>query len=347
MEDRPVSPSSLFEILSFLCYDILDLFNQKCNLWFFCYPFRIFIGKRGKDMLDAKLETLLVVADCKSFTKAAKLLSLTQPAVSHHIELLERECNATLFLRGKGEFRLTKEGEIAVTYARRLKALHQKMLSKIEDEKRHISRFRIGITHTSENNTITEALAKYAVQSSEVSITIITEPINILYDMLENYELDIAIVEGKRLSAKLNYFMLDTDYLVCVVSNENPLSKQSMVTVNELKKEKMILRLPTSATRKLFEASLLGINESIDGFNVSLEVDNVGIIKDLVRKDFGISVLPKSACISDFKKAKLKILPIENLSMMREMNIAYHKDFSHLEVIKDIVQLYQHLILPN
>lgn len=298
-------------------------------------------------MLDAKLQTLLVVADCKSFTKAAKLLSLTQPAVSHHICQLEQECNATLFFRGKGEFKLTQEGEIAVTYARRLKALHQKMLAQIADEQRHVSRFRIGITHTSENNTITEALAKYAKENARTSITIITKPINILYDMLENYELDIAIVEGKRLSSSLNYFMLDTDYLVCALSNDNPLSRQSMVTINELKTQNMILRLPTSATRQLFEASLLGINESIENFNISLEVDNVGTIKDLVRKNLGISILPKSACISDVRKAKLTILPIENLSMMREMNIAYNKDFAHLDALKTLVQYYQALIRSN
>ncbi len=298
-------------------------------------------------MLDAKLETLLVVADCKSFTKAAKLLSLTQPAVSHHIDQLERECNATLFFRGKGEFKLTQEGEIAVTYARRLKALYQKMLSQIADEQRHVSRFRIGITHTSENNTITEALAKYVKENANTSITIITEPINILYDMLENYELDIAIVEGKRLSSKLNYFMLDTDYLVCVLSNDNLLSRQSMVTINELKTQNMILRLPTSATRQLFEASLLSINEPIENFNVSLEVDNVGTIKDLVRKNLGVSVLPKSACMSDVKKNNLTVLPIENLSMMREMNIAYNKDFAHPEALKDIVHFYQLLMRGN
>ncbi len=298
-------------------------------------------------MLDAKLETLLVVADCKSFTKAARLLSLTQPAVSHHICQLEKECNATLFFRGKGEFRLTQEGEIAVAYARRLKALYRKMLMQIADEQRHVSRFRIGITHTSENNTITETLAKYAKENARTSITIITKPINILYDMLENYELDIAIVEGKRLSSSLNYIMLDTDYLVCALSNDNPLSRQSMVTVNELKSQNMILRLPTSATRQLFEASLLSINESIENFNITLEVDNVGTIKDLVRKNLGISILPESACISDVNKGKLTILPIENLSMMREMNIAYNKDFAHLDALKTLVQYYQMLIRSN
>lgn len=292
-------------------------------------------------MLDVKLETLLVVSECKNFTKAAEILSLTQPAVSNHICQLEKECNAKLFVRGKGDFRLTPEGEIAVTYARRLKALHEKMLSKIADEQKHVSRFRIGITHTSENNTISEILAKYVNEYSHVSITIITDTINNLYNMLENYELDIAIVEGKRQSSKLNYFMMDTDYLVCVMSNDNPIAKHSLVTVNELKKQNMILRLPTSATRQLFEATLISMNESIDNFNVSLEVDTVSTIKELVKKDLGISILPRSACISEVKKGKLTILPIENLSMMREMNIAYNKDFAHLEVLKGIVELYQ------
>ena len=40
-------------------------------------------------MLDVKLLTLLTVAEEKYFTKAAQKLSLTQPAVSHHISMLE------------------------------------------------------------------------------------------------------------------------------------------------------------------------------------------------------------------------------------------------------------------
>lgn len=298
-------------------------------------------------MLDVKLETLLVVAECKNFTKSAEILSLTQPAVSNHINQLEQECNAKLFFRGKGDIMLTQEGEIAVTYARRLKALHEKMLTKIADKQRHVTRFRIGITHTSENNFITEILAKYANEYPHITITILTNTINNLYDMLENYELDFAIVEGKRLSEKLNYFMLDTDYLVCVLNNENSLSKQSMVTINELKKENMILRLPSSATRQLFESTLVSINESISNFNISLEVDNVATIKELVRKDFGVSILPKSACINEAKKGKLTILPIENLSMMREMNIAYNKDFTNMQALKEIVQLYQSVARKN
>ena len=84
-------------------------------------------------MLDVKLETLLTVAEVKNFTKSAEKLSLTQPAVSHHIGQLEEELNAKLFVRGKGEFKPTAEGEIVIRYAKRLKALYSKMLTELSD----------------------------------------------------------------------------------------------------------------------------------------------------------------------------------------------------------------------
>ena len=292
-------------------------------------------------MLDAKLETLLAVAAARNFTKAAKLLSLTQPAVSHHISQLEKEYNARLFLRGAGDLKPTPEGEIAIRYARRLKAMHEKMMSEIALEGQRMAKLRIGITHTSESNIITEALAKYGNLNPDISITIITDTIKNLYDMLEAYELDIAVVEGRKTSPGLTYLMLDTDCLLCVLCNDNPLSKQSMVTLSELKHEHMILRLPTSATRQLFEATLIGINESIEDFSVALEVDNISTIKDLIRKGLGVSILPQSACMDELRKGKLTALPIENLSMIREMNIVYHKDFAHIDILKGIIKSYQ------
>ena len=53
-------------------------------------------------MIDAKMISLLAVAELKNITKAAEVLSLTQPAVSHHISQLEKELGVTLFIRGKG-----------------------------------------------------------------------------------------------------------------------------------------------------------------------------------------------------------------------------------------------------
>ncbi len=291
-------------------------------------------------MLDVKLTTLLTVAEEKNFTRAAAKLSLTQPAVSGHIRMLEKELNVRIFNRGAGELVLTAEGEIVVRYAARLRAVYAKMLQTLADSERHVTRLRIGITHTAESNLITEVLAKYGSQNKNVTITIITDTINNLYSMMETYQLDLAIMEGKPQNPSLNYLMLDTDYLVCVLPVHHKLASRTMVTLNELKNEQMILRLPSSGTRKLFEAALTGINESIDSFNIALEVDNIATIKDLIRKELGVSILPKSACMDELKKGKIAALPIENLSMLREMNLVYSRDFSHVEILTDIIRLY-------
>lgn len=68
-------------------------------------------------MLSVKLNTLLTVAEQQNFTKAAEQLSLTQPAVSHHISQLEEEFGVSLFIRGKSGLKLTQEGETVVRCA--------------------------------------------------------------------------------------------------------------------------------------------------------------------------------------------------------------------------------------
>ena len=292
-------------------------------------------------MLDPKLDTLLLVAEKRNFTRAAQALSLTQPAVSHHISQLEQELGVRLFVRGNGDLMLTPEGETVLRYVRRMKALEKKMAEELQEAGRRLTRLRIGITHTAESSIVAEVLARYTNENPGISITIVTDNINNLYDMLENFELDLAVVEGRSTRPELSALMLDTDYLVCVLANTHPLSRSSMITLDEIRKEKLILRLPNSETRVRFESALAAIGESIADFQVILEVDNVATIKDLIRKNLGISILARSACMDELRKGKLTALPIENLSMTRETNLVYHRDFAHKETLQDILALYK------
>ena len=124
------------------------------------------------------------------------------------------------------------------------------------------------------------------------------------------------------------------------MGNDNPLSKKSVVTLDELKREKLILRLPGAGTRTLFENNLGSNNQSIDDFDVILEVDNISIIKELVKNNFGVSVLAHSTCLSEIKKNKFTVIPVENLSITREINLIYHQDFEYTDILNDITRLY-------
>ncbi|MBQ5986253.1 MAG: LysR family transcriptional regulator [Clostridia bacterium] len=291
-------------------------------------------------MLDPKLYSLLQVYESKSFSEAAKKLSITQPAVSHHIKVLEEELNIRIFDRRKGEIVVTREGEAVVKCAKKLLGLYNNLRQDLSDSKKLVSHLTIGITHTAESNPVAEALAKYCAEHGQVTITMVTDTINNLYKKLKNYEIDLAIVEGRVPSTSVHYLLLDTDCLMLAVSMNHPFAQRSMVTLNELKKERMIIRLPNSGTRNLFTAHLESNNMDIRDFNVILELDNIATIKDLIRRDFGVSVLPKSVCLDELKKKKIAVLPVENLSMMREINLAYMDDFTQVEMLHGIITAY-------
>lgn len=288
-------------------------------------------------MIDLKIKTLLTVAEEKNFTKAANKLNLTQPAVSHQIKELEDELQEQLFIRKKGDIIPTPIGDIVLNYARKFVAMHNKMLDDIKHN--HKINIKLGITHTAESNKITEIIGSYLINNPGLSVTIITDTTNNLYKMVENYELDLAIVDNKK-NVKLNYLPLDTDYLVCVVNNNSPLAKKKIVTLKELKKENLILRLDSSYTRKLFESTLESINESINSFKIILELDNIETIKDLVRKDMGVSILAKNTCIDEVNRKKITILPIENLSMVRKNYIIYTDYFNYIDNVKELINHY-------
>jgi DNA-binding transcriptional LysR family regulator len=291
-------------------------------------------------MIDAKIYSLLKVVETGNYTRAAKALSLTQPAVSQHIHALEAELGVRLFERINNELHVTNEGRVVVEYAQRMLSLYKKMLRDLDSERRNVTALTVGITHTAESNAIAETLARYVSSHEGVNIKMRTDTVENLYHMLSNYEIDFAVVEGKVNHPAFRYLLLDTDSLVLVVSPSHRLAGHSMVKINELKKEKLILRLPDSSTSKLFVSSLQRKNLSIDDFQVVLEVDNIATIKDLIRRDFGVSVLPKSACMDELRKKKIVALPIEDLNMVREISFIYSPDFAHLDLLRDIMHDY-------
>ena len=291
-------------------------------------------------MIDPKLYSLLEVAETGNFTRAAERLSLSQPAVSQHIRALEQELGVRMFDRASNALHPTHEGEIAIKYAKRMLALYRNMKSELDDEKLQIASLTVGITHTAESNAIAEALARYVELHESVSIKIVTGSVDQLRRMLKNFEIDFAVIDGKRPDPSFRYLMLDTDSLVLIVSPSHRLAKKNTVTLNDLRQEKLILRLPNSSTRKLFTSSLECLGMSLREFNVVLEMDSIATIKDLIRRDFGVSVLARSACMDELSKRKIVALPIENLPMMMETNLVYLPDFGHPELLSDIVRCY-------
>lgn len=291
-------------------------------------------------MLDNKLRTLLTLLSVGSYTKTADALHLTQPAVSHQIKQLEQEYGIQIFRKGKKGLNPTPEGEILIKYARRVQALDQGVRQELEDSRRHLRRLSVGITTTLGEYLVSQIFVDYCNEHPEVSINIYSDSLNHLHTMLSLYQLDLIIVEGAIQSESYVNVLLDTDFLCLAVSPLHPFATRTAVTLQELKRERFILRTQSAGTRTLFEEALLRQGENIRDFNIVVETDNITTIKELVSAGLGVTVMAHSACRQEERAGKLSLVPVENMNMPREINIVHRKDFEHAEILRDILAIY-------
>ena len=124
-------------------------------------------------MIDPKIRTLVTLSELGSYTKTAEALSLTQPAVSHHIRLLEQEFGISIFVKGKRKLKPTPEGVILLKFAHRAIALSQKVHQEIDDYRREARSLTVGITPTASDILVPQVLAAYCNQHPKVRIQIV------------------------------------------------------------------------------------------------------------------------------------------------------------------------------
>ena len=267
-------------------------------------------------LVDVKLLTLLCVLKEGSYTAAAEALSLSQPAVSYHIHQLEQEFHIKIFYRNPKKLTLTPEGKVLVKY------------------------FTVGLTPTCGEALVGRVFTAYCNAHPHTSISLVTDSLDKLCDKLSSYALDFAIVEGTVSLKHCHTELMDMDYLCVVMSPEHRLAGHSSITLDELKKESLILRREEAGTRRLFESVLTGHLESIRNFDVRLEMDNIATIKELVAENLGVTIMAHSACREELAAGRLVAVRIEGIRMIREINILCRDDFDHPELLAEIKKIY-------
>lgn len=157
---------------------------------------------------------------------------------------------------------------------------------------------------------------------------------------LQYYTIDLVISDDEAESADIKKINLDSDDLVYITSPKSETAHLKKITLEEIQKHKLIVRLPNSSTRILFDAILRTHNMTLNDFDITLELNSVSSIKNLVKNNVSGAILTKNACLNEIKKRELKVIPIEGISHVHCTDILYLKDFAHEEIAEQIKELY-------
>jgi len=251
------------------------------------------------------LNYFYIVAKEKSFSKAAKTLFVSQPAVTKRIKNLEKRIGITLIKR-KGSFiELTEIGEIIFN---KLDNVFNS-LKELDNEIKFLKdiglakNIRIGSTPSYSEYLMPKILKNFSKIYPDIKIELFSESSEQLVRMISENKLDIAIIAlWKRLNLKdFKFYHFRKEEIVFVCRCNHPLSEH-VISFDELEKIELIIRDRSSGTRKYIEEKLTqrGIK-----LNIKMEAENYRLIKEYLKESDAISFLAKTTVEKELKNGEL------------------------------------------
>ena len=277
-------------------------------------------------MLDFRTETFLMVCQTMNFTTAAKLLNITQPAVSQHIRFLEEQYQTSLFVYKKKQLSLTTSGEILRKHLLTMRNDEEALKKEIQSVYSGIESFSVGVTMTIGEYAIVDKLAAFLLRHPEINIHLHYGNTAQLLKLLDQGQISMAIVEGNYPKENYSHKKYSTeDYIaVCAASHEFAISNPS--TVSDLIGERLLIREKGSGTRNILEVNLSARNLHISDFVHYTEVENMHTIIGLLKKDCGISFLYRIAVEEELSSGTLKEIPLSDFKMQHDFDIIWEKN---------------------
>jgi LysR family cyn operon transcriptional activator len=242
------------------------------------------------------LRYFLAIAETGHFRRAASILHVSQPTLSHQIRQLELQMGATLFERSSPKVRLTAAGE----------ALHRRavtILRELADAQREIAelqaleggQLRIGIVSTVNVAILPEAVSCFRKKHPKVSVSVRELGMENLEAELLAGRLDVGIsFYADWSSERLEREPLFEDRLVAVLPSQHPLAKRRRLTLADILDQTLVLLAPGYCTRELVDENIksLGLDQAV---KPAIEMNSIEGVLTTVQQTNMITLLPNAA----------------------------------------------------
>ena len=141
-----------------------------------------------------EIQTFIVLAGCRNFTKTAEILHIVQSTVSNRIRSLEEYTGTKLVIRYKNGIHLTEEGAAFLTYANQISALNQKALQEIHMHKKFRATLRVGCAQWMYDLWLGMLLVQFSKRFPDISLHVEIEHSENMIPMLQHKLLDLAFI---------------------------------------------------------------------------------------------------------------------------------------------------------
>jgi DNA-binding transcriptional LysR family regulator len=263
------------------------------------------------------IRAFLMVAEMRSFSRAAEKLFITQPAISKRISTLEYALDCQLFDRLGKSVQLTQAGEAIIPS-------YQRIISELDETQRIISNLRtqvsgqlkFGTSHHIGLHRLPPVLRQYTRQYPDVELDIQFMDSEQAAALILKGSIELALITlPDSIEEPLTTIPVWSDPMECVVARDHVLAVSDTATRAQLIEHGVLIQSHSTHTRNIIDTALK-LDKDI---KIIMESNYLETIKAMIQNGLGWGVLPESMIDDSLHRLKIK-----GVKMERHLGVLLH-----------------------
>lgn len=273
-----------------------------------------------------------------SFTKAADLLFMTQPAVTAQIKQMEEHYDTRLFARGRGGLSLTPAGVLMLECTQRIIDLSSEMDLRLAQMTHEIGGLLpLGASTTIADFMLPRILGQFKLKYPKVKPSLTVANSGIIEMQVAEHAIDIGLIESPSHHARLHTEVCCDDELQVICSPKFPLAKHRELIPAQLLEYPYISREAGSGTREYTENYLHQAGIKPASMQLVMELGGPEALNGVVETGLGFAIASRAAVRKAQRTGDLVAIPLKP-KLIRSLSIVYPKDYVQTRLVTAFVK---------
>lgn len=269
------------------------------------------------------LRVFVTVAAERSFSRAARKLRRTQPAVSQAIRRLEQAAGERLIDRSSRDGTLTDAGEVLLEYGSRLIRLADEAAGAVADLREARSgRVVIGANEGGVH-AVLPLIAAFRRDHPAILVEVRRLSARQMPQEVSLRAVDFGVVTFNPPDRELSSLIVTTDELVLLVRPDHPLADRRQITMEEMGRQTVIAHNDPSPTR---ERVLKLYEQRQTQLNIRLSLPSLDAIKRAVEMGLGVALLPRRCAQGEISRGELVEIRVPELRSPRQVRLVHRRE---------------------
>lgn len=269
------------------------------------------------------LRVFVTVASERSFSRAARKLRRTQPAVSQAIRRLESAAGERLIDRSSRDGTLTDAGGVLLDYGRRLLLLSDEATSAVA-ALREVRKGRVLIgANEGSVHAVLPLITTFQNDHPAVLVEVRRIPARQMAQEVMLRSVEFGVLTFNPPERDLVSVVIGTDELVLLVRPDDPLAQVRQTTMEEMGRRAIIAHNDPSPAR---DRVLQLYEQRHAPLNIRLSLPSLDAIKRAVEMGLGVALLPRRCAHGEIARGDLVEVRVPELRSPREVRLVYRRD---------------------